>query len=273
MMQEASRGGSLRVNTRWLALPLSARGLLDELTKYVDEQDVVSLSLAEGADAVEVGSEISRLLCAHRGEMARVRRDTKALLERGFIEPESDGIRIWIDVPRTERVVDAPSLKPSTARMRLLRDRERASRGDVLNTSHVTLASVTSDARSDAGDASHVTRALSQDLNFNKTKILKERGSDGPGVRRCIPPDLPFSDEARAIAERAGVREAELTWQAFKAYYVEKQTQASDWLMIWNTWVVREVKYDRAHPTPNPPSPTQRVDLDAPWLRAASESS
>jgi hypothetical protein len=69
------------------------------------------------------------------------------------------------------------------------------------------------------------------------------------------------------------VREAELTRQAFKAYYVEKKTQASDWLMIWQTWVVREVKYDRAHPPPNPPSPNQPVDLDAPWLRVASESS
>ncbi|MEO8878479.1 MAG: hypothetical protein ABI461_23015, partial [Polyangiaceae bacterium] len=165
MMQETSRGVSLRVNTRWLALPLSARGLLDELSKYVDEDDIVSLCLGESSDARAIGDEIARLLCAHRGELARVRRDAKALLDRGFIESESEGIRIWIDVPRTERASDAPSPKPSAVRMRRLRDleREQASLGDALTPSHVTPASVTSDVRSDAGDASRVTRALSQD--------------------------------------------------------------------------------------------------------------
>jgi hypothetical protein len=99
-----------RVDTCWLALPLSARGLLDELTKYVDAENLVSLCLEESAEAHEVGNEIARLLCAHRGELARVRRDVEALIDRGFIQP--DGVRIWIDVAR-DRDSATASLKPS----------------------------------------------------------------------------------------------------------------------------------------------------------------
>ena len=54
-----------RVETSWLALPLSARGLIDELSNYTDENARIVVCLDKGADFRAIGKEIARLLCAH----------------------------------------------------------------------------------------------------------------------------------------------------------------------------------------------------------------
>lgn len=60
-MTMQSSGVLPRVDANWLALPLSARGLIEELAKIVDDDGGLETSLADGADARAIGDELARL--------------------------------------------------------------------------------------------------------------------------------------------------------------------------------------------------------------------
>lgn len=267
-MTGSARGVRPRMDTRWLALPLSARGLVDGLAKIVDEYGALETALSEGADVRAIGDELARLLCAFRSEYARVRRDAGLLLERGLIFSEGSRIRLREAIGVAAPVLDAPK-STSALRMRRHRERQEAARCDAVPPSHVTLAAVTCDARSDARDASHVTHALS--LKEKKINSNEERAR-ACDARRWLPRDAPFSERAREIAACVGVREPELVWKAFLARHAEKKL-SMDWDRLWETWVVREKKWERPHVVARSgPSVKQAVDFDAPWLRAAESS-
>lgn len=266
-MNPTSRTGAR--DAQWLALPLSARGLVEELAKIVDDDLTLETALVDGADERAVGDELARLLCAHRGEYARVRRDAAVLLERGLLSLDGSRVQLkFADEDDAAVVAEAPR-STSAVRMRRHRERLEASRRDALSPSHVTPDAVTSDARSDAGDASHVTRPLSFDQK--KLNLNEERGRARDARR--LPRDAPFCERAREIAATVGVREPELVWKAFLAHHAERAL-SMDWDRLWETWVVREKKWERAQaPARSGPSVKQAVDFDAPWLRVASESS
>ncbi|MGH7329335.1 MAG: hypothetical protein ACREJX_13385, partial [Polyangiaceae bacterium] len=254
----------------WLALPLSARGLVEELARVVDEAGSLSAYLADGADARAVGNELARLLCAHRNEYARVRRDTACLLEGGLISVAGSRISLHARACRVEEAADGLAKSTSAKRMRLLREREKAARGDALSPSHVTLPAVTSDARSDDGDASHVTRSLSFKDQINLTSPQESP----PKPRRRghpIPPDLQLTDERRAKVLRAGLHDPDRVWEGFVRHYRETGQRRPNWDRIWCDWVDRQVRWK--HERPNLASASapivQGVDLDAPWLRIA----
>lgn len=279
MNTQPSRDGQ-PLDAEWLALPLSARGLVEELAKYVDDAGRLSAFLVEGADARAVGDELARLLCAHRGEYARVRRDAAVLLDRGFIAIEGTRICLVVDrgdapptlpsMPASTSTLEAPAKSTSAVRMRRLRALQKASRRDGLFPSHVTQVAVTSDARSDAGDASHVTRPLS--LSQKKFNSEEERARARNG-RRWVSRDAPFCERAREVAAGVGIREPDLVWRGFLARHAEKEL-SMDWDRLWETWVVREKKWERPQSgSRSGPSVKQAVDLDAPWLVAASGGS
>lgn len=97
----------------WLALPLSARGLGDELLKYVDDDGVFALPPNEKeADAV------CRIMCAHRDEWKRVAKDLEALVRDGYLVREAGGLCI-------RNFTVAQGRTPSAQRMARMRERER----------------------------------------------------------------------------------------------------------------------------------------------------
>ncbi|HEX7666049.1 MAG TPA: hypothetical protein VF407_16090 [Polyangiaceae bacterium] len=222
------------------------------------------VTLAADASPTTTAREVARLLGAHRGEAARVRRDVAALIDAGVLLLDTTGLQlvsVEVDEP-----VSLPSLSTggSAERMRRLRERRRlGALGDAL--------AVTGDAGSDGRAASPVTDSLSlEQSNFNsKRESDVTRVTRGPSLRRCIPPDLAFSNAARAKAEELGVREPALVWRAFVAHYTETKKLSDDWDDVWEKWVVREARWDRARPQTQSTKPS--IDLNAPWLRAAGE--
>jgi hypothetical protein len=69
----------VRTSAEWRALPLSARGLGDELIKYADDDGVCAIVNKDE----HPGDAISRTLGAHAHEHARVREDCDALMQGG----------------------------------------------------------------------------------------------------------------------------------------------------------------------------------------------
>jgi hypothetical protein len=260
-------GGAFSRNLKWLSLTLSARGLARELSHYVDDVGVVRLRADALLDAVTIGNEIARLLCAHRHEHARVRADVKALLDSGTIVIEVAGLRLCeAENARASQIESQRALSPSAERMRRHRERHQASRSDDQDPSHVTPTTVTSDV----GDAS---RALSfkNDLNIKS----KRESACARKTHEPIAPDLPLSESARAKAVNLGLQDADLIWTGFVAHYVASAKRCADWDAMWTTWVTREASWRRRNGSPNEPRRgpiVQRADMNAPWLRAMGES-
>lgn len=270
------------MTAHWLALPLSARGLLRELEAIVDDDGVFETAFLDGADARAIGDELARLLCAFSSERPRVRRDVAVLLERGFLVVEGARIRlVELDIepaPASETVLavrSSLSQRGSAKRMQLLRARRKAAAAAQASLSHVTLGDATgdvtsdasSDASSDAGDAS---RSLS--FKINKIDSTEERArerhrdaaSDVTPSPRMLSRDTPFDERARAIAEKVGVRNAGVVWLGFVAHFAGKRLER-EWEDLWQTWVAREKTWERDRPS----VAKQHVDLDAPWMRTA----
>ena len=266
------------MNSRWLSLSLSARGLLHELEAVVDDDGGLETSLVDGANARAIGDELARLLCAFSSERARVRRDVAVLLERGFLVVEGARVRLAeLDLepaPVSETVVadrSSPSPRGSAKRMQLLRARRKAAAAAKASPSKVTLGDatgdVTSDASSDAGDASP-----SLSFKINKIDSTEERArerhrdaaSDVTPSPRMLSRDTPFDERARAIAEKVGVRNAGAVWLGFVAHFAGKRLER-EWEDLWQTWVAREKTWERDRPS----VVKQHVDLDAPWMRTA----
>lgn len=75
-------------STSWQALPLSTRGLGDELVRAADDDGTIAVSKGAAAES------IARLLQAHRDEYKRVAKDLERLLEDGFVILQGDRLRI-----------------------------------------------------------------------------------------------------------------------------------------------------------------------------------
>jgi hypothetical protein len=127
----------------WLALPLSARGLGDELLKYVDDDGIFALPPGEKeADAV------CRIMCAHRDEWKRVAKDLDALVRDGYLVREAAGLCI-------RNFTVAQGRTPSAQRMARMRERgrhattEQARNSDANSDATVT---VTVTSQSDGSD-------------------------------------------------------------------------------------------------------------------------
>jgi hypothetical protein len=270
MNADMSRNANVRVNLKWLGLTLSARTLARELLRHADQEGFIALRVEAIGDALKLADELSRLLCAHRREQARVRDDVKALLDGGTIIVDDEGIHLaMLDEEAAPQLEQPGVVSASAIRMRRHRGRHRASHGDALASSHVTPATVTGDAASDGGDAS---RALS----FKKDLDLKSKreGAREHRTKRPIPPNLVLTESCRVRAHRAGIDESEIdqVWTAFVANYVASAKTSADWDATWTTWVVREVGFRKRSTLPNGPS-AQSADMNAPWLVAAMEAS
>lgn len=76
-----------RPSATWELLPLSARGLGDELIRYCDEQGRITRP-----STMQPHEVCARLLRAHHSEMRRVKADLEALVADGFVVVTNDAL-------------------------------------------------------------------------------------------------------------------------------------------------------------------------------------
>ncbi len=86
-----------RRDAEWLSMPLSARGLADELLKYTDDEGRIFIG------SEPAGRALSRLLGAHAHEYRRVSSDVATLLLNGFVVSSEKYLRIRNYVEAQER--------------------------------------------------------------------------------------------------------------------------------------------------------------------------
>lgn len=84
-LHETWRRLYVRVDGNWLSLPLSARGLFDELLRYVDEDGCLPLGQDDAA------ATLARILSAHANEAERLRADLDLLMADGCVTVTRDG--------------------------------------------------------------------------------------------------------------------------------------------------------------------------------------
>jgi hypothetical protein len=274
MSAESVRGVQPLVDTRWLGLPVSARGLADELQKYADESGRVALRLREDANADAIGSEIARLLCAHRGELARIRRDAQDLLDHNEIAVDGSLLRLFrfALAHETAQALERPRAKTDAERQQLLRDREKASREEALAASR-NVTNVTAD-RDDFRDNRHgvsVTRPLSfkKDLDL---KSLKEREAVPPIVtakRDAVPEQI--NEARRAKAKLLGIEDhrIHLVWAGFVPKHAGQKRTEVEWDERWAFWVANQLVMESAR-TPAPArSVAKTAEVEPSWMREA----
>jgi hypothetical protein len=259
-----------QVDTGWLALPLSARGIIDELGKYTDENARVLLQLDDGADADAVGREIARLLCAHPGELAGVKRDTKKLLDRGDIAVDGSAIRLSRIAHETARsVVERPRAMTDAERARLHRDRQRALREQALEASRDVTAE-RDDFRDDRHDAS-VTSSLSL-KNDPDLKSLREREAVTQivTVKRDVVP-AKVNEARRAKAKELGLQEhrIDLVWAGFVAKHPGQKKTERGWDERWAWWAANQLVLESANGPPAASSVAKATDEEPLWIREA----
>jgi hypothetical protein len=102
-----------RVTATWQLLPLSARGLGDELIRYVDDDGLLPI----GSEAP--WSAVARILCAHPQERRRLKSDIAKLLEDGYLTLEPGYLKI-------RNLKAAQDRSGSAVRMARKRERDRA---------------------------------------------------------------------------------------------------------------------------------------------------
>lgn len=103
----------LHPSAQWELLPLSARGLGDEILRYVDRG---TGTIALGKKPVEA---LCRLLGAHPRERRRVTEDLEALKADGFCSVSEDGVLVVRNYLRAQSAVS-----PVTERVRATRARQ-----------------------------------------------------------------------------------------------------------------------------------------------------
>ena len=258
-----------RVETSWLALPLSARGLVDELSKYTDENARIIVRLDKGADAAAVGKEIARLLCAHPGELARVRRDTKKLLGDGVLAIDGSALRLSRIAHETARPVERPRAMTDAERAQLHRDRQKALRDQALEASRNVTAE--RDVFRDDRHGAIVTSPLSfkNDLDL---KALKERDA----VTRIVTATRDavseqMNESRRAKAKQLGLQDhrIHLVWAGFVAKHAGQKKTETEWDNRWAWWVSNQLLLESARAPAPAKSAAKTVDVDAPWIREA----
>ncbi|MGH7285642.1 MAG: hypothetical protein ACRELY_29335 [Polyangiaceae bacterium] len=253
------------VDTEWLALPLSARGLADELSKYADEGGGIRLRLAQGSDAKAIGGEIARLLCAHRGEIARVRRDAKALLDAGTLV--LDRMTLRLSAAGREAASTIEHVRPLTPAERSQRYRDRrSSRTDHESSSMVTRVTDPRDEFRDERDAVGVTPMFS--LKKDQDHKSFENRETVTTTRDEIPNQL--TEIRRGKAKQLGLQDhrLHLVWEGFFAYYKNQKRTEQEWDDTWTRWVTNRLLWDSQKSTTRK-TVVQSADLDAPWMRKA----
>ncbi len=103
----------LHPSAQWELLPLSARGLGDELLRYADR---ATGSIALGKESL---SALCRLLGAHPRERRRVKEDLEALKADGFCAVSDDGVLVIRNYLRAQS-----SVAPVTERVRATRAKQ-----------------------------------------------------------------------------------------------------------------------------------------------------
>ena len=274
MIAETARGVQPLVDTKWLALPVSARGLADELQKYADETGRVALRLGERVDADAIGSEIARLLCAHRGELARIRRDTQDLLDQNEIAVDGSLLRLcrFAHAYQAVQTLERSRARTDAERQQLLRDREKASREQALAASR-NVTNVTADRddfRDDRHDAS-VTPSLSlrNDLDL---KSLKEREAVTQIVtaKRDVVPEK-INEARRTKAKQVGLQEhrIDLVWAGFVAKHPGQKKTEKGWDERWAWWAANQLVLESANAPPPATSVVKATEEEPSWIREA----
>lgn len=97
----------------WLMLPLFARGLGDEMLKYVDDTGLFALPPGEPVDEA-----VARIMCAHKSERKQIKPLLEALVLDGYLVRTAKGLVI-------RNFVVAQGRTPSANRMAAKRERDR----------------------------------------------------------------------------------------------------------------------------------------------------
>jgi hypothetical protein len=260
-----------RVETSWLALPLSARGLVDELSNYKDENARIIVCLDKGTDFRAVGKEIARLLCAHPGELARVRSDTKKLMDDGFLAVDGSALRLSRIAHETARSVERSEAMTDAERSRRYRENKKLLREAELESSR-TVTGVTKD-RDDLRDDRHVTfvtRPLSFKEDFN-LKSLKEREDVTAIVtakRDAVPAKI--NEARRAKAKQRGLQDhrIDLVWAGFVPKHAGQKRTEVEWDDRWEWWVANQLILESAK-APAPKSAAKTDEVQPSWMREA----
>ena len=262
-----------RVETSWLALPLSARGLVDELSNYTDDNARIIICLDKCTDADEIGREIARLLCAHRGELARVCRDTARLLDDGFLAVDGAALRLSRIAHETARSVVARSRAMTGAeRQQLCRDRKKAELEAALESSR-NVTGVTEN-RDDLRDDRHVT-SVTRPLSFKEDldlKSLNEREAVTPIVtakRDAVPEQI--NDARRAKAKQLGIEDhrIHLVWAGFVPKHAGQKRTEVEWDDRWAFWVANQLVMESARAPAPAKSAAKTEDAEPSWIREA----
>ena len=261
-----------RVETTWLALPLSARGLVDELSNYTDENARIIVNLDKGADWRAIGKEIARLLCAHRGELARVRSDTKRLMDDGFLAVDGAALRLSRIAHETARSVERSEAMTDAERSRRYRENQKSLReAELASSRHVTGVTEDRDGFRDDRHVTSVTRPLSfkEDLNL---KSLKEREAVTPIVtakRDAVPKEI--SEARRAKARQLGIEDhrIHLVWAGFVPKHAGQKRSEVEWDDRWDFWVANQLLLESAKAPAPPTSVTKATDEEPSWIREA----
>ena len=174
----------------WLMLPLSARGLGDEMIKYVDDDGLFAIK--KGRAMVE---EVCRIMSAHPKERRRVGEDLADLLEDGYLVKTEEGLKIRNFV----EAQGASSGAKRTARWRHKREQE-CDVGDVTRDG----GSVTS---CDASDVTPCDKDLLQVVTETKRNETKRNKRDaltrGPHVPGDPDPEGDEGSGERPLASSA----------------------------------------------------------------------
>jgi len=258
-----------RVETSWLALPLSARGLVDELSNYTDENARIIVCLEKGTDFRAVGKEIARLLCAHPGELARVRSDTKRLMADGFLAVDGAALRLSRIAHETARAEVRSEAMTDAERSRRYRENQKLLREAELESSR----NVTAD-RDDLRDDRHVTsvtRALSlkEDPDL---KSLKEREAVTPIVtakRDAVPEKI--NEARRARAKELGLQDhrIELVWAGFVPKHEGQKKTEQEWDKRWAWWANNQLILESAKAAAPATGAAKSDEAQPSWMREA----
>ncbi len=261
-----------RVETSWLALPLSARGLVDELSKYADENARIIVSLDDGADARAIGKEIARLLCAHPGELARVRSDTKRLMADAFLAVDGSALRLSRIAHETARSVGRSEAMTDAERSRRYRENQKLLREAELESSR-NVTGVTED-RDDLRDDRHVTSvtcalSFTEDLDL---KSLKEREAVTPIVtakRDAVPEKI--NEARRAKAKELGLQDhrIELVWAGFVPKHEGQKKTEAEWDKRWAWWANNQLILESAKAPVTAKGAAKPDEVQPSWMREA----
>ncbi len=175
--QETWRKLYVRVDAKWLSLPVSARGLGSELLKYADDNGELHL----GSDPP--GVAVAFLLSARPKEHRRIAEDLDLLMspEHRFM------VQIGPGAYRIRNFVDAQAKSGSAKRMALKRARDAAPPPVTVTPNVTSRGDGSVQNKSVTGDANKVTDPIRSDPIRSPQPPGGERGFGGtgdPGRRR-----------------------------------------------------------------------------------------